>query len=468
MSGDGYEYDNEDDGMRAALERQRKKPTHVDEAVSLLSKDERPAADVAHDAMAPAKPYGPVEPPPSEPPSVAPSPEAPPEQPFKPNDLSVQTSAPKADPKLAALGTLSKFIDAGTFPTIAGLGDGDIAAAQERDRGEVRRNNFTKAISSGLLRKPYEPDAAPEAPGLLARRQLADQGQARQLSAQEKLVAALKGEEPKPLDPSLVALHEASAAQLRELAAQRDSREKRDAEEQKRKTDVATTTKTAEDASLESQRAIMTADPRLKKLGITPEVLAKLDRKGLEDVARELGPKGATAPNGPGGKMLPADQVAQLGDYETASKSVDELLKTHGEKGMSGAGARAANLLPQSGPLSTPFGLGSDTAEYNDKAKATAQVVGYILEGGKLSDADVPRYLKMLPGPGDPPERAAEKAANIHHLLQEKKAGRLKTFGAAGYRTPGDGVPSSGGHGKVVKETKSVRQYEDGFLESKT
>lgn len=198
---DEFETDDER-GMDAAVERarERKEPSigHIDEAVKMLSPEEK-----APEEKAPEKPaFGPVEPPPPEPPSVAPPPEAPPEQSFKPADFpspqpAVQTSAPP-DAKAMRLSALDRIRQLADFnplqPPPPGTSDADVAAAQQRDRAEVRRNNFTKAIDSWMGKTPFNPDAAPEAPGLLARRQAADAEQAKQLTAQEKLVAALKGD----------------------------------------------------------------------------------------------------------------------------------------------------------------------------------------------------------------------------------------------------------------------------------
>lgn len=128
---------------------------------------------------------------------------------------------------------------------------------------------------------------------------------------------------------------------------------------------------------------------------------------------------------------LPASQVNEISDLRTAQDSVDSLLtefkksvqsKTFGDQ----MAARGEKYIPN-----------TDIAQYNNSANVTAQAVGIILEGGKLSEADLPRYKAMLPQPGDSVDTAEKKARKIKELLHLKEANRVQGLGATGYRTPG-------------------------------
>jgi hypothetical protein len=211
--------------MQDAVERARRKraPSHIEEAVKSLEA-EKP--DEGYKPLpASARPYGPVEPPPPEPPSVAPPPEAPP---FKPADFPVQTSAPAAPAgpsKSDALAQLQRMI-LSPSPASSGPGDGELVAAQQRDRQQSAQNDVTRAIQAWMFRKPFEPSAPTDEKNLLQRQSLADstdaKGEQRRLSAQEALVKALTG------DDKGLSLYQ--QAQLAEQARDNEYRSKHDTE----------------------------------------------------------------------------------------------------------------------------------------------------------------------------------------------------------------------------------------------
>lgn len=79
-----------------------------------------------------------------------------------------------------------------------GLRDTDIAAASERDRDQVRRDNFTSGLAAAISRRPTHMRALPsESQSLTQRRATADAAAARRqglgLSANARIAAALKG-----------------------------------------------------------------------------------------------------------------------------------------------------------------------------------------------------------------------------------------------------------------------------------
>jgi hypothetical protein len=144
-----------------------------------------------------------------------------------------------------------------------------------------------------------------------------------------------------------------------------------------------------------------------------------------------------------GGKILPSTETAKVGDLDSAVRMVDQLMTTRSQKADKWHSG-VSQYLPA-----------TDAAEYQDTARTAAQVVGYILEGGKLSDADVPRYVRMLPTAGDSDSRAQSKVQNIKRLLSLKRQGQLEAFGRAGYRVidlleqgkdpSAESAPASGG-----------------------
>jgi hypothetical protein len=391
------------------------------------------------------------------PPRPAPEPTAPPMAQAS-QGISAQLSAALARARTRA-------------PMPADINDDAMAKQLQSDEDTQHRGDLAEALRAAFARQAprqlaSKPSAALQA--LMQRRSSFDKQAGQDQSDALHEAQILKGAEPKPVDPSLTALHEASAAQLRELAAQRDAREKRDSEETKRKADISASTTMAEAASLEAQKKVLAADPRLKRLGLGPADIAKLDRKGLEDVTRELAGRygaGSSAASGGGGKRLPAASLKDLGDLDAADTQLAHLEEEASRSNIGSLKNQAVSMLPERGFLGINK-ANTDIGRYEDSARAAMQAVGVILEHGKLAAGDETKYRRMLPEPGDDAETLHHKITELRGYLRELKAKHSDAYQQGGYSVP-HGGGSSGGHGKVVKETKTVRQYEDGFLEEK-
>lgn len=131
------------------------------------------------------------------------------------------------------------------------------------------------------------------------------------------------------------------------------------------------------------------------------------------------------------GKTLPAGEVKDLGDIDTAIGALDGLLENFNTTTSGGLGGRANALATDT------LGLqGTDTALYYASKRPVQQAVGTILEGGKLAAGDERKYDNMFPKPGDSPEVARKKVDDLKSILARVKSGRMKSFGGAGYKTP--------------------------------
>lgn len=165
--------------------------------------------------------FGPVEPPPPEPPDVAPTPPGVPEPGF--DDFPGATApapVPPADDGMKAqrLKAIDRIRQLGEteYEPPAGLRDSDLAAASSRDREQVQRDNFTAALASAISRRPARMQSLPsEAGSLTQRRATADAAASRKTSremdANARLAAALRGETPKAA-PALTPYQQAQLA----------------------------------------------------------------------------------------------------------------------------------------------------------------------------------------------------------------------------------------------------------------
>lgn len=241
-------------------------------------------------------------------------------------------------------------------------------------------------------------------------------------------------------DPAYGALERQAGAPLEEFA-QGDALKQREIEAAR----AMAAGKSARDFAREQQAAKFSQEEKMKRM----EGQARVDAAK----ARARGGAGA-------GKLLPSTEAARVGDLDAAVSMVDSLLATRNQKA-----DRWHSGVSQ-------FIPGTEAAEYGDAARAAAQAVGYILEGGKLSDQDVPRYVNMLPTPGDSDERAMAKAEEIKKLLSLKRSGQLDAFGKAGYRTQGleKPMPAARPTGQPRKQYSASRNqtrliYPDGRVE---
>jgi hypothetical protein len=167
----------------------------------------------------------------------------------------------------------------------------------------------------------------------------------------------------------------------------------------------------------------LVADLGLRKAQAMDEASMRAAQFGLEKQklglqAMELGLKTA------GGKappQLPAGEAVKVGELDAALGMLKDVGEAHSKLG---TGSSFAQWIG-----------GTKSAQYRDQMKVAAQVIGGILEGGKLTDPDYARYLEMMPKAGDFSPTAMNKVRSVAALLQRKRDGSLAALGSAGYDT---------------------------------
>lgn len=164
--------------------------------------------------------------------------------------------------------------------------------------------------------------------------------------------------------------------------------------------------------------------PRIDK-PVDPEVAR--GRKLTNDTKER---KLAEAGKGGGGKMLPATEAATLGGLVTAQEELRKLHKAFKETSW------AAGV--------TKFFPNTDARRYASKAAVAQQVIGKILEGGKLAEGDLARYREMMPLASDSDETAQTKVDTLVSMIEADRVGRITGLGQAGYNVSGfPGAPTS-------------------------
>lgn len=175
-------------------------------------------------------------------------------------------------------------------------------------------------------------------------------------------------------------------------------------------------------------------------------------RRAHEDSVRHTRFLEAMATRGEG--RLPAGEAAKLGGSDAALKAIDELSSEWDSKASS-TGSGLMQYVP-----------GSDANLYMPSLKTTTQVIGTFLEGGKLTDADVPKYAAMMPQPSDTKAVKEAKVAALKRLISEKRASEGQALQGSGYRVPGGGgmVRMSNGRETLLVQPADVSAAEaEGF-----
>lgn len=138
---------------------------------------------------------------------------------------------------------------------------------------------------------------------------------------------------------------------------------------------------------------------------------------------------GVKARGGEGTKVVASEVAKNIGQYESADTLLKDLEKNW-EARASGLGSSLKQFIP-----------GTEANLYSSSADLSAQNIGQILEGGKLTDSDYDRYKKMMPGASDTAAQAKDKFANIRRQIAEKKRGAISGSKQAGYNTSGFTAP---------------------------
>jgi len=153
---------------------------------------------------------------------------------------------------------------------------------------------------------------------------------------------------------------------------------------------------------------------------------AKSDR----NYKNELGLMGAkTKAEEARGKDIPASQVVSIDDGNAALAQISDLDST--------ISANADIFGPVDGRLAgmNPYNEKGQTV--NSQLKTAAQKVGTFLEGGKLTDRDVPKYEKMLPTLSDSHEVATNKLVLVKRLVANKQVSNIAALKGQRYNTQG-------------------------------
>lgn len=300
--------------------------------------------------------------------------------------------------------------------------DEELRAAQAEDADNRQSGRVSDALYAAFTRSPVQfRDRGGSATGEL----LHERGQKRQ-GEQDKLNAEMTR-----------ARIAASGARGPGHSAEQNELMKVHAEMGRRK--LANEEADRADKAAEKDREKRELEADRRELGKVLKMdLTDMSREGITLLAKRTGAdqvledrrSARTARGAGGGKRddgmkMTAGETAKIGDLDTASQVMDDLWNTFGAKA-GDAKAALAQFVPA-----------TKAKEYNDERRVTAQVVGGILEGGKLTEEDFARYYSMLPDPSDSASRAKAKWDAVKRLLHTRRSTLVKTLKDVGFKVGG-------------------------------
>lgn len=137
-------------------------------------------------------------------------------------------------------------------------------------------------------------------------------------------------------------------------------------------------------------------------------------------------------------QKVPANSATEIADLNAAEASLSRLEDAY-------LGVKDSKTKQRTGEVAsigafsglTQYLPATSAKKYVDQMAPIVQDIARGLEGGKLTDKDVPRYQAMFPQPGDSKDRAEKKFQALRTLIQSKKMERIKALEAAGFNASG-------------------------------
>lgn len=159
---------------------------------------------------------------------------------------------------------------------------------------------------------------------------------------------------------------------------------------------------------------------RQSKEGIERE----LEKAKIGNLNAEAGKNWASAGLEKRGKHLAAEQSDKLAGHDASLKQIQDLEDA--------VRANQGIMGPIAGPIMSSLPYATRSQSLQALTGAAAQKVGKSLEGGKLTDADIERYKKMLPTNSDSPDVALQKISQVRRMVSQQQSSDLDAYGKSG------------------------------------
>lgn len=131
-------------------------------------------------------------------------------------------------------------------------------------------------------------------------------------------------------------------------------------------------------------------------------------------------------------KALPATQAEALGDANASTLALNQAMDTFkANQDLAGPWQGRVSEVAAMGEMGD---VGKRAKAFDAQLKINAQTIGKYLEGGKLTDADIDRYRKMLPSLTDSFDVAKQKTDLLNNMLSQKQAAQKEALLQAGYK----------------------------------
>jgi hypothetical protein len=184
----------------------------------------------------------------------------------------------------------------------------------------------------------------------------------------------------------------------------------------------------------------------------TEAQVGAITKKGNAAAAATAKKAGAAGKGGKGqgqGKTMPVGTVREMATATYAMSQLEEvrdLVKKNGEK-FGPIYGRARNMGAK--VFGDTFDATKEASQINAVLGQKAQEIGRYLEGGKLAEGDINRYLKLLPDLDDDPDTIEVKIQNLQNAIAKKHQAEIEAAKGAGYNVGSIPVPDAPGAAQI-------------------
>ena len=147
------------------------------------------------------------------------------------------------------------------------------------------------------------------------------------------------------------------------------------------------------------------------------------------------------------GSELTTGAINTVSEFDNSLANLDEVERL--------VQSQPDTFNPVMGRLRSLNPLDQTAANVNQATLIAAQNIGRALEGGKLTDADIARYQKALPGIADTPEVAQQKIDRLRFLISNQ---RNNYMGLQGQYGSGGGVAPSNNIQDAIMQAQQQTQ----------
>lgn len=148
----------------------------------------------------------------------------------------------------------------------------------------------------------------------------------------------------------------------------------------------------------------------------------------------------------PMGKPVSGELATKLSGYNAAKEIVKNISEDWDAKASDYGSGLISNI---------PF-VSNDPKLYEQALDAKTQQIGTLLEGGKLTDADLDKYRRMMPKASDTQAQKENKIRALMQVIEAKQNAEISGLESLGYRVPSQNKTPVSGQSTIIEQEQDL------------